>query len=84
MGSYDPDHVVVEDQLALEGTVVVETLARLKSEGLNRHDALHAIGSLLAADLFELMQENSETTGGAYLRYLERLRKLTVNNWRAG
>ena len=77
-------HVVVENQLALGDAVVVETLARLKSEGLTRHDALHAIGSVLAADLYELMQEDSETTSGAYLRYLERLRKLTANNWRAG
>jgi hypothetical protein len=77
-------HVVLENQLALGDAVVVETLARLKSEGLTRHDALHAIGSVLAADLYELMQDNSETTGGAYLRYLERLRKLTANNWQAG
>ena len=37
-------HVVVENQLALGDAVVVVTLARLKSEGLTRHDVLHAIG----------------------------------------
>jgi hypothetical protein len=77
-------HVVVENQLALGDTVVMDTLARLQREGLTRHDALHAIGSVLAADVYELMQENTERTGGAYRRYLERLRQLSVNNWRAG
>jgi hypothetical protein len=77
-------HVVVENQLALGEEVVVETLARLQREGLSRHDALHAIGSVLAADLYELMQESSEATGDAYRRYLDRLRKLTAKNWRAG
>jgi hypothetical protein len=77
-------HVVVENQLALGEEVVVETLARLQREGLSRHDALHAIGSVLAADLYELMQESSEATGEAYRRYLDRLRKLTAKHWRAG
>ena len=77
-------HVVVENQLALGEEVVVETLARLQSEGLSRHDALHAIGSVLAADLYELMQETSEATGDVQSRYLERLKTLTAKNWRAG
>jgi hypothetical protein len=77
-------HVVVENQLALGEEVVVETLARLQREGLSRHDALHAIGSVLAADLYELMQESSEATGDAYRRYLDRLQTLTAKHWRAG
>jgi len=77
-------HVVVENQLALGEQVVIETLARLQREGLSRHDALHAIGSVLAADLYELMQESSEPTGDIYRQYLERLQKLAAKNWRAG
>ena len=76
-------HVVVENQVALGEEVVIETLARLQREGLSRHDALHAIGSVLAADLYELMQESSEATGDAYRRYLDRLQNLTAKNWRA-
>ena len=75
-------HVVIENQLALGEAVVIETLARLQSEGLSRHDALHAIGSVLANDLYELMQDGSEATGFAYSRYLERLKKLTAKEWR--
>ena len=77
-------HVVVENQLALGEQVVGGTLARLQREGLSRHDALHAIGSVLAADLYELMQESPEATDDAHRRYLERLQKLTAKNWRAG
>ena len=77
-------HVVVEDQLALKEEMVVKTLVRLQSEGLNRHDALHAIGSVLAENLYELMQEEQDVTGERYRRYLERLQRLTAQNWRAG
>jgi hypothetical protein len=77
-------HVIVENQLALGEEVVAETLARLRKEGLDRHDALHAIGSVLAQDLYELMQDGADATGDAYRRYLERLKKLTAKNWRAG
>jgi len=77
-------HVVVENQLALGEEVVVETLARLRREGLSRHDAVHAIGSVLAADLYQLMQESSEATGDAQSRYLNRLQKLTAKQWRPG
>jgi hypothetical protein len=77
-------HVVVENQLALGEAIVIETLARLQGEGLSRHDALHAVGSVLAADLYELMQESSEATGDAYRRYLERLQELTPEKWRTG
>jgi hypothetical protein len=41
-------HVIVENQVAMgDATVVPATLARLMREGLNRHDAIHAIGSVL-------------------------------------
>ena len=77
-------HVVVENQLALGEETVVKTLHRLQAEGLGRHDAVHAIGSVLAADLYELMREGSGSTGDAYARYLERLEQLTAKEWRDG
>ena len=77
-------HVVVENQLALGEETVVNALSRLQGEGLSRHDALHAIGSVLAENLYELMQEEDASTNVSYQRYLERLRTLTAENWRAG
>jgi hypothetical protein len=77
-------HVIVENQLALGEEVVLDALARLQSEGLSRHDAVHAIGFVLAGDVYELMQGNTDATGNTYRRYLERLQKLTAENWKAG
>jgi hypothetical protein len=77
-------HVVVENQLALGEEMVVRTLSRLQGEGLSRHDALHAIGSVLAENLYELMREGGASTDAPYRQYLERLQKLTAKDWRAG
>jgi hypothetical protein len=47
------NHVIVENQLAMgDATVVPATLARLMQEGLDRHDAIHAIGSVLVGIFF--------------------------------
>jgi hypothetical protein len=77
-------HVVVENQLALGEEVVLRTLTRLQGEGLGRHDALHAIGSVLAEDLYTLMQGGEGSSGETYQRYLDRLQRLTAGSWRAG
>lgn len=41
-------HVVVENQLALGERVVIQALERLLDGGLDRHDAIHAIGMVLS------------------------------------
>src|SRR5438132_9770600 len=50
-------HTVVENQLALNDEPVVRALARLRTEGLSRHDAVHAIGSVVAKWLYDLNKE---------------------------
>jgi hypothetical protein len=77
-------HVVVENQLAMGESVVVATLARLQAEGLDRHDALHAIGSVLSEHVYHLMREESAAKDVSYARYLEGLEKLSASSWRAG
>ncbi len=76
-------HVVVENQLALGETVVVETLARLQREGLDRHDALHAIASVLVEGMYALLHEE-RPRDEPLERYREGLRKLTASDWREG
>jgi hypothetical protein len=44
-------HAVVESQIAGEMAAVAKTVARLCTEGLTRHEALHAVGSVLVAHL---------------------------------
>lgn len=56
-------HVVVESQAALgKETPVQATLARLMDEGLDRHDAIHAIGSVLAAHIYDLLKGTERQT----------------------
>jgi hypothetical protein len=74
-------HVVVENQIAMGEATVVETCERLRKEGLSRHDAIHAIGSVLAEDLYTLMRDQMSPADATYQRYLTRLRQLNANNW---
>jgi hypothetical protein len=72
-------HTVVEDQIALGEGAVVETLARLRSEGLTRHEALHQIGKVLAEEILHVLKgEQSDLSGS----YLDRVRRLTADEWR--
>jgi hypothetical protein len=76
-------HSIVENQLALEERVVVATFARLRREGLDRHDAVHAIGSVLASHMHSLLVgESSEREPNQ--QYYEALGKLSARKWRAG
>ena len=76
-------HAIVENQLALGEAVVVETLARLQDEGLSRHDALHAIGSVLAGYLDTLMRDRpSVDKVEGHKEYFLALKVLTAESWR--
>ncbi len=75
-------HVVVENQLAIREPVVVEVFTRLQAEGLDRHDAIHAIGSVLAEQIHAALQGKAE--GEPSDAYLAGLRKLTARKWLAG
>jgi hypothetical protein len=56
-------HVIVENQVAMgDATVVPATLARLMREGLDRHDAIHAIGSVLVGIFFDVAKDPSKQT----------------------
>ena len=76
-------HAVVENQLALNDEPVVRALARLRKEGLSRHDALHAIGSVVAEQIYDLLQlkDTSETSRARYYAAIERL---NATQWRDG
>ena len=75
-------HVVVENQLALNDEPVVRALARLTKEGLSRHEAIHAIGSLVAEQIYELMNEK-DAPETARARYYAAIERLTAATWRA-
>ena len=74
-------HMVVENQVALgDETPVAQTLRRLMDEGLSRHDAIHAVGSVLADHIWELMSKGSEATNLG-VDYFDEVRNLTAQKW---
>jgi hypothetical protein len=77
-------HVIVENQVAMgDATVVPATLARLMREGLNRHDAIHAIGSVLMGIVFDVVTEKADAGVDLNARYGRELAELTAASWRA-
>jgi len=79
-------HTIVENQLA-EGLTEVQTvLDRLLGEGLDRHDALHAIGSVVAEHVQGILQEGSSegsSDGDSNQAYFRQLEELTAEKWLA-
>lgn len=75
-------HTIVENQIALEVSAVSATIDRLIRQGLDRHDALHAVGAVLMDDLNELMKQREGTFD--HVHYRKRLDKLTAKRWRKG
>ena len=75
-------HVVVENQIAMEVEPVPTVVMKLIRQGLDRHDALHAVGAVLTTDVFAL-GKGIETSFN-HLRYRRRLEKLTAKRWRKG
>jgi predicted RNase H-like HicB family nuclease len=77
-------HVIIENQVALGSEIpVAATLTRLMKQGLDRHEALHAIASVLAGHMHALFQENSTLPEDPNVAYYAALAKLTPRSWRA-
>ena len=75
-------HVVVENQIAMEVEPVAAVIAKLIRQGLDRHEALHAVGAVLSADIFTLGQGTDKSWNQP--RYRKRLEKLTAKRWKKG
>ncbi len=77
-------HVVVENQLAMpEGKVARKTMARLVSDNVSRHSAIHAIGSVVATLLFDIAKHTEGKQRFNSAAYELALEKLKASDWRA-
>jgi len=75
-------HVTVENQIALSDELPVEAkLNQLMQEGLDRHEAVHAIGSVLAEHIYGMLSEDSKPDD-TNVAYHEELEALTAKSWR--
>jgi hypothetical protein len=72
-------HAAVETQLAEGLPPATRTLTRLMAEGLDRHDAIHALGSILAQHLFDTVKGEGPFDRNRYTQDLDRL---TAEGWR--
>ncbi len=74
-------HVAIESQLAEAIPEVRDALDRLMGEGLDRHEAIHAIGSVLAECTWSALRR--EATGADLNeQYFEGLRRLSRDEWK--
>ena len=72
-------HQTVENQLAAKDPPVVhETLERLMRSGLSRHEAIHAIGSMLSEEIWEILRQERPFDEE---RYERGLRQLNAREW---
>ncbi|MGQ0683718.1 DUF1186 domain-containing protein [Bradyrhizobium sp.] len=76
-------HAIVENQIA-EGDrwPIRRALLRLMAEGLNRHDAIHAIGSVLASHIHDLFRADKPPPGAEVNEaYFSEVERLTAEDW---
>jgi hypothetical protein len=77
-------HAVVETQIALGDELpVARALERLMAEGIDRHQAIHAIGNVLVEHLHDLAQGDSPADVDPNVAYFAEIEQLTVAAWRA-
>lgn len=73
-------HMVVENQAAMGDELpVAEAIQRLMGEGLSRHEAIHAVGSVLASHLSETLRSEVPDNEA----YNREVRTLTKERWYA-
>lgn len=74
-------HVVVENQIAMGDEIPVgATLKRLIGEGLDRHEAIHAVGGVLVGFMHDLLGSD-DTSPDVNEKYYDQLRNLSAAAW---
>lgn len=74
-------HVVIENQIALGDEIPVQcTAQRLMAEGLDRHEAIHCIASVLVEFMHDLIG-NPGSSANSNQEYFAALQRLTAKAW---
>ncbi len=75
-------HVTIENQIALGDELPVRrAVDRLMADGLDRHQAVHAVGSVLTSHLYEAIKD-PEAKAVSQEAYNAAVEQLTVESWR--
>jgi|SRR5882672_4088659 len=76
-------HATVETHLAMKAAGVQEAFDRLRADGLDRHDAIHAIGWALSSVLEATIRDAKSFQGTAPNdAYIKVLKDLSADKWR--
>jgi len=73
-------HAAIETQVAQGHAAASRALERMLAEGLDRHDAVHAVGSVMAKHMFDIMKHGQTFDEKAYATDLD---ALSAERWRA-
>ena len=76
-------HVILETQLAEGIQAIVDAFVRMQHEGLSRHDAIHAVGSILLRHLREMLKPGKDGKA-AWLEYVMDVERLHASQWLNG
>ncbi len=73
-------HLIVENQVALNeaDTPTGEQMDRLMSAGLNRHEAIHALGNVIMCQMWEMQTKRKEMTP---VSLAKEMRSLKSKDW---
>jgi hypothetical protein len=73
-------HAAIETQVAQGHAAASRALERMLAEGLSRHDAVHALGSVMAKHMFGIMKHQQAFDEEAYAADLD---ALSAERWLA-
>jgi len=74
-------HTIIENQNAQSDKYPVkDAIERLMEEGLDRHEAIHALGSVLIKHMMNKNEDTDEDESNN--AYFEDVRNLTVQKWK--
>jgi len=76
-------HAIIENQIAGNLESVVRAMTRLTAGGLSRHDAVHAIASVLAVHIHDLFNTKADAASSQAI-YNAAVERLTAKGWRGG
>jgi hypothetical protein len=75
-------HAAVENQIAMGLGPTCRAMVRLQKEGLSRHDAIHAIGSVIAAFISEAVGPSPPSEPDYQNRFDAEIESLTSDRWK--
>jgi membrane carboxypeptidase/penicillin-binding protein PbpC len=75
-------HVVIENQIAEGVQSTLRAMDRLVKEGLSRHDAVHAVATVVIEHLNKLMKAKGSDVDAAQASYDAAVDRLSAKQWR--